>query len=191
MGKEQQTKTAPDNETAEPAVMPAVEDKPTLTPGQQRVNNFVKTAEKFPPKLKDVDVLFEHQRPELEVPKVIKKKGYVYSWPAIDDIERALHQYGGIWVIVTRTNHPHVPESFFGLDGAITYKGQNILCFCREEVIRMRNETTAAEFNRKATQLTNNTTEYASGIYVEETDFSRETGAIQQSMLENDNDVDF
>ena len=147
-------------------------DRPVLTPAQQRVNNFVRTAEAEPPDLPDVTILFEQTRPELEVPKAVKKKGYVYCWAAIDSIENALHQYGGVWVIVTRLNHPHVPESFFGLDGAITYKGQNILCFCRESIIRMRDEKTAAAYNRKATRAAQKTSEYADGIHVEVTDFA-------------------
>lgn len=126
-------------------------DYSKLTPTQQRTAGFVKTAKDDAPKVEHVEDLYT--RIEMEVPKaVIKGVEYSYAWLAVDNLDEALHS-GSKWEIVTRNNHSHAPERFFGLDGAITYKGQNILAFCYRAVRDAENEAIVRAYNQKTDRM--------------------------------------
>jgi len=161
-----------------------------LTPEQQYVKSFVKSASKDAPKLKDVEVLFEYERPEMEIPKGVRRQGRVYAWIAKSNLNYVLGVNGGKWEIVTRSNHPKAPNIFFNDgSGAIEYKGQNILCFCRETVMRLQEEKTRSQFNTKSNSLIHKMSEHGRGIYVEETDFNKEGNAIYQENLKSFTEV--
>lgn len=127
-------------------------DYSKLTPAQQRIAGFVQTAKKDAPKVEHVEDLYT--RIEMEVPKqVIKGSEYAYAWLAVDGLDEALHS-GSKWEIVTRSNHSHVPERYFGLDGAITYKGQNILAFCYRAVREAEDAAIVKAYNEKTERIT-------------------------------------
>lgn len=123
-----------------------------LTPEQQRVAEYVKTAKDKPPEL---EIGKDHfTRIEMEVPQeVIKGAEYKYAWLPIDGLEAYVNG-GSKWEIVTRSNHFHAPQRLFGQDGAITYKGQNILGFCFRSVVDAEEKAIVEEYNRKTDQIT-------------------------------------
>lgn len=128
-----------------PVKMP---DQPkVLTQKQQAIKQFVDSAKKEPPRIEDVKDL--SIRIEMEIPKgVARGPEYEYAWLSIADMDKDLYS-GSKWEIVTRTNHSHVPERTFGLDGAITYRGQNILAFCYRDTYDAEQKAIVDAFNSK------------------------------------------
>lgn len=126
-----------------------------LNPQQQRIAEFVKTASKEPPKYEIGDDLNVAQA--MAVPDdVVRGPEYAYAWLAIDGIEYQLST-GTKWELVTRVNHSHVPDRYFGLDGAITYKGQNILAFCLKAIRDKEDELIVRRYNAKTDRVVKKT----------------------------------
>lgn len=101
----------------------------------------------------------EELRPaiEMDLPDILKKKhrDRSYKW---DDLTKpdSLTQYGGIYIPVTRTNHPDLPlELFEDGTGCILYKGQNFLTFTRRENVELRQAATLRQFSLKSEGLLN------------------------------------
>jgi len=127
--------------------MPEATDMAKLTPTQQLVSSYVSTAKADPPK---IDVENERSsRVDMAVPKeVIKGPEYEYAWLSTQDIDKDLYS-GSKWEIVTRNNHSHAPDRYFGADGAVTYRGQNILAFCYRDAYEAEQRDILRRFNQK------------------------------------------
>lgn len=138
-----------------PATEPKSADMAKLTPEQQRIAGFVSTAKKDAPRVDAVVDLFS--RVEMEIPKeVIKGSEYAYAWLAVDNLNVSLAS-GSKWELVTRSNHSHVPDRFFGMDGGITYKGQNILAFCYRDIQEAEEQAIVKAYNEKTERFTQKT----------------------------------
>ncbi len=150
---------AKDKDKTKSKDMPAPEqeftpDMAKLTPEQQRIAGYVSTAKKDPPKLKIENIEEMFTRVEMEVPKdVIRGPEYSYAWLAVDGLSSSVYT-GSKWEIVTRSNHSHAPDRYFGQDGAITYKGQNILAFCYREIQDAEEAAIVKDYNQKTEKAT-------------------------------------
>jgi len=163
-------------------------DYTKLTPAQQRIAGFVDTAKDDAPKVEHVDDLY--QRTEMEVPKeVIKGSEYAYAWLAVDGLDQMLHA-GSKWELVTRTNHSHVPERFFGLDGAITYKGQNILAFCYRAARDSEEADVVKAYNAKTDRITETQEQVPDGKAAR-VDPGSTGKAVQAAVVNPDEEYDF
>lgn len=121
-----------------------------LSGTQQRIRGLVARAKRDAPLLEDVKELTV--RIEMLIPPEIRRAypERIYRWGAIDDLERSLSQYDGAWEIVAAINHEKlIPMKLFDIDGAITYKGQNILIFTRRSIGEAQLNRTIKEFDFK------------------------------------------
>ena len=196
MAKKETDTTATTTAIPDPIVDPVPELTPApipanLTQAQQKVAGFVRAAEKDAPGASDITEIIENDaRIAMAVPQGVRRQEFDYAWLSIEDIERDLFSHGGKWVLVTRSNHSHVPDSFFGMDGAITYRGQNILGFCKREVTEAIEKRISDSFNQKSRSAKNKFANHQ-GIIVEETD-GRDAGRIiGNEALATDADYDF
>jgi hypothetical protein len=118
-----------------------------LTPTQQLVSAYVTTAKKEPPRVEITSEL--NLKIEMDVPRDLKRgPEYEYAWLSIQDIDKDLYS-GSKWEIVTRNNHSHAPDRYFGADGAVTYRGQNILAFCYRDAYEAEQRDILRRFNQK------------------------------------------
>lgn len=162
-----------------------------LTQEQQKIAGLVRASETEAPTLEDLATVIEHdQRMAMSVPKGVQRKEFRYKWLSIDDMERDLYSHGGIWVIVNRMNHSHVRSDIFGIEGAITYRGQNILAYCRKEVTDAINKRTADNYNNKTTALRDKVSNHE-GIVVEETDMAKAGSITGAQSLAEDSEYDY
>lgn len=179
---------AQEKETA--ATMP--EFKPEmakLSPTQQRVAEFVKTANPEPPEV-EVGKDFT-TKIAMEIPKeVIRGPEYSYAWLAIDGIDQHLHT-GSKWELVTRSNHGYAPERFFGLDGAITFKGQNILAFCHRHVQEAEQAAIVSDYNKKTERITEPQEQIKEGEVARLGNIKAAGRAVQANELNPDETYDF
>lgn len=140
---------APEQTTVESQAPPST--PPVLLSGtQQRVRGLVARAKKDAPLLEEVKEL--SVKTEMAIPPEIKKAypERIYRWGALDDLEKSLSQYDGAWEIVAAVNHEKIlPLKLFDIDGAITYKGQNILIFTRRSIGQAQLDRTIKEFDFK------------------------------------------
>lgn len=188
MAKQKEDKTKADMpDTA--ANEPGSADMAKLTPEQQRIAGYVGTSKADAPRVEAVRDL--STRIEMEVPKaVIKGSEYVYAWLSVADLGVSLST-GTKWELVTRHNHSHAPERFFGLDGAITYKGQNILAFCFRDIQEAEEAAIVAEYNKKTDRITEPTDRIKEGEVSRLGDSKAAGKAIQQDTLNPDESYDF
>jgi hypothetical protein len=119
---------------------------------------------------------------------------YSYRWIAKDNLESDLNTTGGgLWAIVNRNNHQHVPAHLFGATGAIVYKGQVVYCFTRKEYTEAMAKATVDSFNLKVTgNEAKMNKQYAGGkVVIEQIDggsVNNETPAVE---LTNSEDYDY
>jgi len=102
-----------------------------LTPEQARIKALVDQAPTEAPQPTIDNVVDLKHIEQAAIPTFIResRKENSYRWVDVTNLEDSLDAYGGIWVIVTQSNHGHLPRNFFGMDGAISYKASVILCF--------------------------------------------------------------
>ena len=161
-----------------------------LDPTQQRVAGYVQTAKKDAPK-PSIELIKENfSKIEMEVPKEVTTgmAEYSYAWLSIEDLASAVYP-GSKWEIVTRNNHSHVNSRTFGDDGAITYKGQNILAFCYRYVQEAENEAIVSDFNAKTEQMTDTKSVVSEGAA--RVDPSLTGKVFEQQVLNPDEEFDF
>jgi len=128
--------------------------KVLLTPEQQRIQALVDSASKEAPVIEDIKEL--GVKLEMVIPPTITKTRpeHSFKWAAINQLEQDLTKFGGIWEIVTQVNHSFIPRGLFGINGAITYMGQNILVFTRRKITDQINAATIRDFNLKVERET-------------------------------------
>lgn len=135
------------------AVKPEPKEDPTpkvlMSVQDQRIAALVSNARgaKEMPFVTDVNEL----APQLlmMIPKGITKPEFGYRWAALDNIDGYLISSGGIWEVVTRSNHSHVDDALFGTSGAILFKGQNILLFTRRQTAELQEQAALRDINKK------------------------------------------
>lgn len=192
MSKQSKEKIAPAPQVEAPAPAPAAMPSAPMTQTQTKVSGFIRAAEMEAPGPTDITDIIEHDFKEaMAVPPGVARPEFDYCWLSIDDMEKDLYSQGGKWVLVTRSNHSHVPDSFFGMDGGLTYRGQNILGYCRKEVTQALEKRTADSFNRKTQQARNKMSKHGHGITVEETDMNKAGGVVGSEALATDAGYDF
>jgi len=124
------------------------EDLVMLTPEEMRIKSLADAASEKGPIIENLEERF--QRIEMEVPKHYKKAEFAYRWIARDNIDRELFTNGGLFEIVTRSNHSHIPVKDFRANGAIMYSTDLILCFTRRQISDVVQKRTIEDFNLKA-----------------------------------------
>ena len=140
---------------------PAEEKKKVIfTAEQQRIASLVESADTSFPEIEVSEYL---KRTEMEIPRSVKKPEFSYRWIWEGNLNKELHSMGGIFEIVTRSNHSHASSKLFGIMGAITYKGENILCFTRKKIASDIANQITADFNRKTERAENASQEYHGG----------------------------
>lgn len=72
-------------------------------------------------------------RMEMSIPKKFTRPEFMYHYKDMTGVAAELVASGGIWQVVTRTNHSHIPSAWFhpGM-GAVVYR-DCVLCFARRE----------------------------------------------------------
>ena len=168
---------------------PPMEKPVAMTERQIKINNFVNAdSNSAIPTLSDVtDVIESDTRIEMSIPKGVARPEFSYMWLPIDAMEKYLYSQGGLYVLVTRSNHSHVPDHMFGLDGGITYHGQNILGFCRREITDTIQDRVIQSYNRKAHDARDDIeNHHGAGIRVESTDGKHEGGVREAQELTTD-----
>ena len=110
-----------------------VTKKIILSEQQQFIAGLVEAAEDAAPR---IDITELSTRVMMLIPSIIKKARpeFGYKWASIDHLQSELHTFGGMWEVVARINHGHLPERLFGPEGSIMYKGQSILVFTRRSI---------------------------------------------------------
>ena len=158
------------------------ENKVIFTATQQRISALASAADdKFP----DIKITDYIKRIEMEIPSIVKKPEYAYRWIYEGNLDKELVKMGGIFEIVTRNNHSHVPSKLFGITGAISYKGENILCFTSRSIAKNIEKYKTDEFNKKTERAMDTTHNYGGGkIVIERT----EAGESAGSELMNENE---
>ena len=158
------------------------ENKVILTATQQRIAALASSADdKFP----DIKITDYIKRTEMEIPNVVKKPEFAYRWIYEGNLDKELVKMGGIFEIVTRNNHSHVPDKLFGITGAISYKGENILCFTSRSIAKNIEKYKIDTFNRKTERAMDTTQNYGGGkIVIERTEAGE--GAVGELMDENE-----
>lgn len=136
------------------------EKKVILTPEQQRISNMVDATKND---FSSIDIKEHLKRVEMEVPKGIKKPEFAYRWIHEGNLDKVSIESGGIFEIVTRSNHSHIPDKLFDMRGTIHYKRENILCFTRKDISDKIAAYRIDEFNKKTERAENITQEYAGG----------------------------
>lgn len=128
-----------------------------LSEDQRRIAALVENAKKDAPLIENIREL--KQRVTMPIPAVIREKRpeNTYRWKDKKDIDSELGVFGGLWEIVTKTNHSFLDARMFGAHGAITYKEQNILCFMRRTVSDMMTKDNLQTFNLRAEASINKT----------------------------------
>lgn len=145
----------------EKTVIVETKKKIILTDKQQRIASLAESAVTTFPKIEVTEHL---KRMEMEIPKIIKKPEYSYRWIWEGNLDKSLHTMGGIFDIVTRNNHSHVPSKMFSDTlGAIVYKGENILCFTSKSVSDEIATRIVSDFNKKTERAENASQEYHGG----------------------------
>ena len=165
-----------------------------LTPMQQKVSAFVDSASKDPafPEITDVRRVME--KTELEIPKGVSRgPEYDYCWLSIDNLDGgSLITSGGKWEIVTRSNHSHVQDRLFGLNGGITYKGQNILAFTLRSLKEAEEKSIINDYNQKAQAAKHHSAIKEGGkVSIEEMDKNEAGRVVDGFDLATDQDYDF
>lgn len=126
-----------------------IEEAPrVLTPDQQRIRNLVDSSPKEAPVIEGYKDNFHVDL--LAVPDFVKKGDeYDYAWLSLAELDKDLY-HGSKWAIVSRINHPHVPrERWDDATGGITFRGQNILAFCRRETREAEQKAIVDSFNKR------------------------------------------
>lgn len=68
-------------------------------------------------------------RQEMSIPDAWRRPEYIYAAKAVRGLERNLPANGGFWVVVSRSNHSHIPSGAFDdATGAIVF-GDTVLCY--------------------------------------------------------------
>jgi hypothetical protein len=118
-----------------------------LTEEQQRIKALVESATTAPHI--DVNDISPYQ-PEMIIPKGVKRPENSYRYIGKQNLHRAIHRLGGgIWEIVNRHNHSHVPSDVFSETGCIEYRGELILCYAARETSELLEKKVLDEHNRK------------------------------------------
>ena len=125
-------------------------DSPPVILSEQtrRIQEFVRATDTdAPPTVEQVEAL-ERTDPMAIPDTGVSPDKYSYKWESLfgGALERSIHRKG--WVVVTRTNHPDIEDSWFDLaTGAVLFGGQNILCFRRKEIADRKAAEIAREFD--------------------------------------------
>ena len=186
MAVSKETKSTQEENATMPGFVP---DMPKLSPQQQRIAEFVRTAKDDAPKIEIGRDLFA--KIAMEVPKEVQRgPEYSYAWLAINDIDQTLHT-GSKWELVTRGNHSHVPDRYFGPDGAITYKGQNILAFCHRHIQEAEEAAIVKSYNDKTERITRPQEQVKEGEVARLGDLKTAGRVVHASDLNPDETYDF
>ena len=129
-----------------------------LGPDQRRLAGLVAAAGDDAPMVENIDELFS--KDPLKIPKGVPRPENAYKWVDVKKLEQQLHYNGGIYEIVTRSNHSHVPSGMFGLNGGIMLGMGNILCFTRQKYVDIKNEMIARRFDLKFKKSTEEEKKY-------------------------------
>lgn len=163
------------------------EKKVILSAEQQRISALVESSKAD---FSDVKITDYIRRIEMEIPKVVKKSEYAYRWIWVGNLDKELINMGGIFEIVNRTNHSNVPSKLFGITGAITYKGENILCFTKRDLAKGIATHEIGEFNKKTDRAVDSMQDYGGGkIQIERSEVTEGGSSEVELMADKDYDA--
>ena len=70
-----------------------------------------------------------------ENPTGVMLPNHDYLWVSDEAMPTELYRLGGgLYDVVNRTNHPHIPSHTFSASGAISIRSQLYLCYTRKEI---------------------------------------------------------
>ncbi len=133
-----------------------------LTPEQARINALVQQAGDVPV-IENVKDLFHTEQAAIPMRIRVARTDLSYRWLDTHDLENSLHNFGGIWEIVTRANHSHLPESYFGMDGAISYKASVLLGFTSRDITDQVNDATVKALSLRIDKSVENKSQVFTG----------------------------
>lgn len=122
-----------------------------------------------------------------------------YKWLSVTGLQSDLTSANGMWQLVTRSNHPKVPDAFFDLaTGGVLYSGQNILAYTWLDNVKMLEKKTIADFDagEKAMRANFNQSYHGPdgkvGVVMEEVgDAGKMTPGTHPIPMTKDSDYDF
>ena len=120
----------------------------TLSDRDREVRHLTETATQEPARITVRDIAPDQL---MAIPEGIARPECRYKWAARDILSQELAQHGGMWQIVTRSNHAHVSDRHFDLaTGAILYSGVNVLVYTWKENVETMQKKTLADFDFRA-----------------------------------------
>lgn len=163
-----------------------------LTPEDQKIKALVDNAPKDAPRISDY--IERRFLDPLSVEHITKGPEYGYAWLDINNLSADLYP-GSKWVIVNGVNHSRVERKYFDTTGAITFRGANILAFCRKEHQDQEQQAIVDAFNEKteaATKVTHESGSVAEPGRVTSVDPNSAQGAGSEPvLLDNNTKTDF
>jgi hypothetical protein len=92
-------------------------------------------------------------RVEMSIPAKFKRAEFIYYYKDMAALGQELVRNGGIWQVVTRSNHSHIPGSWFhpGM-GAVVYR-DTVPCFARREWEEHAQKETARDLSMRMDKM--------------------------------------
>ncbi len=133
----------------------AITKRVILTEQQQFIASLVDAAEAEAP---TISVNELSQRLMMLIPQIVieSRPEYSYKWADAANLQSELHTFGGMWEVVAKVNHGHLPAKMFGPEGSIMYKGASILVFTRRSTTEFLDKQTIKELDLRVRESTQN-----------------------------------